>query len=335
MNQKKFDEKSMGELSVPKNRKSIEEVIEEEKNLYKCIYNKFNFKWNTPKYNYDINVKAPEAIFQVGGKIFKSYINIELIFFLIENNFKNWDFYISHYIFSYKECKKNMSKLTSKSMENLDNKNLDEFPLLKSSLNKTKIKEINNFNKERIQQITEKSKTFEFLYTDKYNNNYIKIFHNFEMITRSKSISSKKKFIFDFNFIHMRILNNILKIQGLNYFLKKLIYIDKENSTIKFRYDELCSLSNDQYKILEKYEPNISGAQTCLRMKEKNKDIINITLNFPVLETIKYNNKNYDNCFESDYDEVIFEGLPLNILDELCRTDFNEWPNILLKNISR
>ena len=70
-------------------------------------------------------------------------------------------------------------------------------------------------------------------------------------------------------------------------------------------------------------------------MKEKNKDIINITLNFPVLETIKYNNKNYDNCFESDYDEVIFEGLPLNILDELCRTDFNEWPNILLKNISR
>ena len=40
-------------------------------------------------------------------------------------------------------------------------------------------------------------------------------------------------------------------------------------------------------------------------MKEINKYIINFTISFPTLETIKYNNQNYENCFESNYDEVI------------------------------
>ena len=66
-------------------------------------------------------------------------------------------------------------------------------------------------------------------------------------------------------------------------------------------------------------------------MKERNKDIINFTISFPVLETVKYNNQNYEDCFESDYSDVIFDGLPLDTLDELCKNDFNEWPNILLK----
>ena len=75
----------------------------------------------------------------------------------------------------------------------------------------------------------------------------------------------------------------------------------------------------------------MSGTQTSIKMKERNKDIIKIVINFPVLETIKYNNQNHENCFESDYDSVVFDGISLDTLDELCKNDFNEWPNILLK----
>ena len=326
-------------LSMPKIRKIVhEEIPEEEKNLYKCIYDKFVFKWNTPKYNYDITVKVPEAIFQVGKTVLKAYINIELIFYLLENNFKNWDFYISQYLFSYKECRRNMGELTSvRSMVDLHKKDLDSLPVIDNSSNrkamnvKSKKKNpINNLNIEKIQQISEKSKTYEYIYTDEKNNNYVKIVHNFVVTSRCKSLNLKRKFVFDFNFYHMRILNKILRIQGLNFFLKKLIYMDKQDSVLKFRYDELCSLANEHYKILEKHDPNINGEQTCIRMKERSKDTINMTITFPVLETIKYNNHNYDNCFESDYDEVIFEGMPLEILDELCRNDFSEWPKILL-----
>ena len=328
----------------------------EEKNMYKCIYNKFLFKWNTPKYNYDITVKAPEAIFKVGETVLKVYIDIELIFYLLENNFDNWDFYISQYIFSYKECHKKMGKLISvKSMNDIFSKKTNVLPLLKSSLSTNNIKEStdvkddkntninnnidnncnieNNLNMEKIHQISERSKKYEFIYTDENNVNYIKIFHSFFISARCKTFV-QNKFCFDFNFFHMRILNKILRIQGLNYFFKKLICLDRQNSCLRFKYDELSTLANGNYRVLEKHDPNTKGSQSCLRLKERDKDVINICISFPTLETIKYNNTNYDNCFESDYDIVIFDGTPLDILDEICRNNFNEWPNILMRKKS-
>ena len=327
-------------LDIIKNPKIRNNNIknEEEINLYKCKYNKFLFKWNTPKYNYDITVKTPEAIFQLGKTIIKKYIDIELIFYLIENNFNNWDFFISQYLFSYKEWRKNIGKLISvKSTGELFSKELDSFPTLKGSLSTKNMKEIYtknnkiiNLSSEKIHQISDKSRKYEFIYTGKDNINYIKIFHNFFIISRCSSLS-KNKFYFDFNFAHMRILNRILKIQGLQYFFKKLIYVDKENLCLKFKYDELSSLSNGNYKMLEKFEPNKSGSKDSLRIKER-EEIINLTINFPTLETIKYNNNDYEECFESDYNNIINNGLSLDILDELCKNKYNEWPNIFLKS---
>ena len=310
------------------------EIDIEEGNLYKCIYNKFVFKWITPKYNYDITVKSPEAIFQIGRTVLKAYIDIELIFYLLENNFTNWDYFISQYIFSYKECHKKMNKLTSvKSMKNIFPNVLNSFSVKNNEKIKDKYikkKNLNYLNDEKIQQISDKSKTFEFLYTDKSNNNYLKVLHSFFITSRCRAFN-KNKFCFDFNFFYMKILNKVLRIQGLNHFLKKLIIIDKDTLSLHFRYDKLSTLANGEYKVLENYEPNIKGEQTCLRMKERNKDIINFTISFPVLETIKYNNLNYENCFESDYDEIIFDGISLDTLDELCRNDYKEWPCILMK----
>ena len=318
--------------------KKLKKIIQEEKNLYKCIYNKFIFNWNTPKYNYEVTVKTPEAIFQVGKTILKAYIDIELIFYLLTNNFKNWDFYISQFIFSYKECHKNIGKLLSKESKGalFSLENLNSFSLLKNSESMKNIKEIskknkitNSLNSEKIHQISEKSKKYEFIYTDANNINYIKILHNFFISSRCELF--KNKFCFDFNFDQMKILNKILRIQGLEHFFKKLIYIDRQTLSLKIRYDELTSLQNEEY-LLENHDPNKNSGQICIKMNERNKDIINFTIHFPTLETIKYNNKNYENCFESNYNSVIFDGISLDILDELCKKDFNDWSNILMKN---
>ena len=317
--------------------KSFKQALEKiETNLYKCKYNKFLFKWKTPKYNYDITVKVPEAIFQLGKTTIKTYIDIELIFYLIENNFKNWDFYISQYIFSYKDFQKNMGKLISvKNSADLFPKELDSFPSLKHTLSTKDMKElfiknkINYLQSEKIHQVSEKSKKYEFIYTDKNNFNYIKIFHNFLIISKCSSLI-KNKFYFDFNFFHMKILNRILRIQGLNYFFKKLIYIDKETLSLKFRYDELSSLDRGNYKLLENFEPNINGEKSYLRMNERD-NIINFTIIFPSLETIKYNNKDFGDCFESDYKDAVYSGISLDLLNELCKNNYSEWSNLLIK----
>ena len=332
MNNKKNNEEN--------NEENIEENNEknnEESNLYKSYYNKFLFKWQTPKYNYDITINSPEAIFQIGISVLKAYIDIELIFYLIENNFKNWDFYISQYIFSYKECHNSMGKILSvKSMGELLPKELDSVPLLKNSLSTKDMKEIysiknkiNFLTNEKVHQVSNISKDFEFIYTDENNNNYIKKFHNFLVIANCKSFKNKK-YYFYFNFSHMRILNKILRMQGLRYFIKKLIYIDRPNLSLKFRYDKLFSLGKEYNKILEYYEPNEDPETICLKIKENNKDIINICIYFPTLETIKYNNLNNENCFESDFENVTLKGIPLDMLDKLCKSHFNEWPTILL-----
>ena len=75
-----------------------------EDKIYKSSFNKYLFKWITPKYEYDVEIKVPEAIFQIGKTSLRAYIDIEYIFYFIENGFENWDFHISRIIFSYKEC---------------------------------------------------------------------------------------------------------------------------------------------------------------------------------------------------------------------------------------
>ena len=109
-----------------------------------------------------------------------------------------------------------------------------------------------------------------------------------------------------------------------------MIYIDKLTSNIKFGYAELNSMANGDYKILENHNPNKDASQTFLKMIDINEDIINITVTFPFVETIRYDNQNYENCFESDYNNVIFNGLSLDILDKLCHTNYNEWPKLLI-----
>ena len=308
-----------------------------EEKIYKSHYNKFNFKWLTPKYEYEVEIKAPEAILQIGRTSLRAYIDIEYIFNFIETDFKDWDFYISQIIFSYKECLHYLNDFVSCKYLNKNSlKKSSSQPLL-NNVDINNINMVNNktnrnifLNMEKALKISEKSKIYEFFYTDKDNSNYIKILHNFSVSSRCKSFKIKSKFLFDFNFAQMKILNNIRRIQGLNHFIKKLIYIDKISSNLRFGYDELNSMANGDYKLLENQNPNKDAYQTCLRMKEIYQDIINITITFPFVETIRYDNQNYQNCFESDYNTVIFNGFSLDILDKLCHSNFNEWPKILI-----
>ena len=325
---------------IKEEEKEKEEEEEEDKNLYKCSFSKFLFEWKTPRYNYNIIVKTPEAVFQINKKIIRTKIDIELIFYLLENSFKNWDFYISKFIFAYKKSIKNVESLISiKSTSNLLSKEIKLLPEINSNRKNFLLKEeinINKFKSGNTYKLSDKSKKYEFIYTDKDNRNYLKILHNFNMITCCKSINPNKKFIFDFNFLQMRILNKILRIQGLNYFLSKLIYIDREDLSIKFKYDELSSFTKEKYSILEKQNPNLNSNQISLKINERNKDIINIIINFPIIETIKYQNLNdnlySDNCFESNYDDSSNKGIPLKLLNELCYKNIKEWPDLLLKN---
>ena len=116
-------------------------------------------------------------------------------------------------------------------------------------------------------------------------------------------------------------------------FLRKLLYFDKINKKIIFKYEDLNSFSKGQYKNLETCEPNKTTTQICFFGKENTNEDLNIKINFPTLETIHYfknSDTSEENCYISDYASVKNEGILLSVLDELCKAKFEKWPIILL-----
>ena len=298
-------------------------------NIYNCFYTQFKYKWITPKYSFDITVQTPEISFKLENILFKASISIELILFLLENNFENWDYHVSNYIFSFKYFIKYIGTFLTKNPISLHRPKTGDVKTKKKILNN----DIINLTQPKIFEFSDKNTKFEFLYTNENNDNAIKTFHNFSTRVTCKKINPIYDFCFNFRFYQMRILNNILKIQNLTCFLRKLLYFDKINKKIIFKYEDLNSFSKGQYKNLETCEPNKTTTQICFFGKENTNEDLNIKINFPTLETIHYfknSDTSEENCYISDYASVKNEGILLSVLDELCKAKFEKWPIILL-----
>ena len=50
-----------------------------------------------------------------------------------------------------------------------------------------------------------------------------------------------------------------------------ILYLDKLSANLRFGYEELNSMANGDYKLLENQNPNKDSSQTSLKMKEKMK----------------------------------------------------------------
>ena len=78
-------------------------------------YNIFEFLWITPKKNFKVCISTPLAIITIPrNKIqVKKFIDFEILFYLYEKNFKNWDFYLIRYISSFKSFRTLLEEINS------------------------------------------------------------------------------------------------------------------------------------------------------------------------------------------------------------------------------
>ena len=86
--------------------------------------NKINFEANINKYTiyiislqkkYKVDFYLPEIelIFSNYKKQINHFIDKELFLFIYQNNFMNWDYYVLHYLFSYKTFRQFMNSILS------------------------------------------------------------------------------------------------------------------------------------------------------------------------------------------------------------------------------
>ena len=78
-------------------------------------YNVFEFLWLTPNNVFTVSIKMPllSVLIPRNNISVKKYIDFDLLFFLYENDFKYWDFYVIKYLTSFKSFRTLLEEINS------------------------------------------------------------------------------------------------------------------------------------------------------------------------------------------------------------------------------
>ena len=299
--------------------------------LYFCNKNTFEYIWLTPSFEYLVTIKAPEISFYIKDITINKKIDIELLFFLLENNFENWDFFTMEYLFSFVRFSliiNNFLSIYKIHKYNLKNINCYNF---------THKNKIYDLSEEKKLKYSSKNSKLEYIFTDEKKNNYIKILHNYKLLVYNNKINKNYKFCFHMNFIQMKALFFSIQKQGVKHLIEKILIVDKNSTKIKLNYDYLNNFSKSDFNNLEDLiqKNNINDSEKNIDNKF---DFVlndtNICLYYPNLESIKFKNKlpsNYkEDCFQSNSVNEMKDKLDFQILEKILKTnDLFKWPNII------
>ena len=291
--------------------------IEGMKNLFDSNINIINLSWITLDKNYLIKITMPHISIKIPNykKQINQFINKEIFVYLYKNNFKNWNFYISHYLFSLKKfrvCINNiLSYYTLFNHIKRENKNKNKKNFF---LDKTEIESYKSNIKYNIEKDADNSFIYEVYYlsnskNEQYENSlndneYIFFVSDDEYIHLYKmksyvlfayscnELKNPKIHYFDFSFYQMKILFYKSNYENLGKFLKRLIKINKELKKIYLDYNYFNS-----FKLMNNKEIDYHFKEAYLLENiNKNNLIINTTNN----NTIN-NNDNSKKIMEKDF----------------------------------
>ena len=107
-------------------------------------FNIFEFLWITPNQNFKVCISTPLAVITIPrNKIqVKKFIDFEILFYLYEKNFKNWDFYLIRYLSSFKSFRTLLEEINSINESTNRNFYLTQPRIKNYSFNNTKMTNI-------------------------------------------------------------------------------------------------------------------------------------------------------------------------------------------------
>ena len=310
-----------------KNKSAKKSIDVNSNKIYFSNKNTFEYLWITPLYEYLVNIKMPEISFYIKDININKNIDIELLFFLMENNFKDWHFYVMEYLFSF--CKFSFIINNFLSTYKINKYNFRNNLILKNK--------IINLSKEKKLKYSLKNYNFEYIFTDESLNNYIKILHTYKITIYNKNISKNHQFCFHMNFIQMKSLYLSIKKQGEKNLIEKIFLLDKDKMKIKLNYDFLDNFCNDDLINLEDLIKKNKDENVPKLEDNKYNFHINdneINLSYPILETIKFKNgAHQEDCFEKDLVNDLKHEISMDILEKILNTsDLFKWPIIIQFN---
>ena len=193
-----------------------------QKSLCYFNYNQFYFIWTTPKKIYKVTINLPLATFSIDDFNTKvqQFIEFELMIFLLQKEFLNWDFYIMKYLSSFKKFRA--------LIENLSSLYPNDNTVFFISNPKVKFYSFDNWELNDI-------------YTDKSLYNSILQFKPLYAIVTILNLEKNRqdKYTINFNFYQMAKFIRIKTYLNKVLFFIKFLNINYDNNTISYNYDIL------------------------------------------------------------------------------------------------
>ena len=296
----------------------------------------YYFIWNTPKYIFKVQILLPliEVKFFNINVIISLFIHRDLILYLLMNNFLDWDFYMVHYLITYKKFRIFYEKNQSKLNENR-NKKINQYIILP--------KIVNYIDKLNIQ------KSFLFFHTNEEKINSINIIYTFKLEVQKY----QKKFFFPFTFYQSKIISIISNCQNLNTFFLKLLKADNNLQTVTLDYSFFAFFNEKDFKkyfpkeeiLNEEYSLNyISNSKGKIKssksivLKElsiktdrtSNIQKNNLIITNPIFETKQIINDE----IECNNDNIIYFQIKIQNFLQLFNFPKEEIPSFLFNNYS-
>ena len=265
------------------------------------------FLWNTPKYIFKVKLILPliQAIFLNSKQMIEHHINSDLMCYLLENNFSNWDFYISKYLISFKLFREffenNLSKKGNLNKLMPDSNNSENL-YIKHSILPLKIVDYID--------IVNLKKYFLYFETNYELINKISLIHSFQL----DIIYYNKNFKFFFNFYQSKILSIISKYDDLRYFFLKILKSNNENFSLSIDYKYFFLFKEKEFKKIYKYKKKENTTNENIKKDNEifiNKNIFKRQLSGIEKKKRKYSENferffNFDNTFEKD---LLFDSI--------------------------
>ena len=310
---------------------------------YWKYFNTFSFNWVTPKYVYKVDIKLPEISVKLYKKVITKYIDAELMMYLLMNEFANWDFYVIHYMFSFKLFRyiivRALSKYSKDTLLDRDDK--------KYASSKIHDVEYISLSRTKSKEMSMKLNYYEFLFTEENCVNYVNTLHSYSVNVYNESLRKNVEYVFDINLEQMKKMNHIAKTEKLTHFINKILITNLTTKTIELNYSVFEHIKITPQKVSRptlsikiptcSSQSDLAVSSTAPNVNHAKKEFI-ITIENPYLESLQYLSKKEGklnlrgNCLLSDTNDCAHRFIKSEVIDKLTEKPLVEWGRILYES---
>ncbi len=308
-----------------------DEIIEYKKktfNIYPFVlkssnflkYNSFQFYWSTPIGKiFKVIINLPLINFTIPSNSIKiqQFLDYKFLFYIMQNNFENWDFYIVNYLASFKRFRLLLENLASHIPINFV-----QFYL------KTPRVKFYSYNNWELTNLYTNEKRLNSLLVFKPIYAYVTIINN--------NYYWMDKYIIHFNFDQMIKFFKIEKYLNKVLFFIKFLDIYYEDNTLNYNYEELDYFNVENWvNDVEKFNIGEYFKENEEKNDKKEIEFLGNTPNIRIKIEIK-EPRIITTDIEQGKDEKKCYFIPYDIQKELSEEeDFFNWSIIIPKIISK